>query len=67
MLDVMAERDNVCKYLDMALQHCSTKMLRLMRRGMSREQTEDLIKEIRSRVPGIYLRTTMMTGHPGET
>ena len=67
LLDVMAERDNVCKYLDMALQHCSTKMLRLMRRGMSREQTEDLIKEIRSRVPGIYLRTTMMTGHPGET
>ena len=67
LLDVMRERDNVCKYLDMAIQHCSTKMLRLMRRGMTKESLMDLLSEIRLRVPGIYLRTTVMTGHPGET
>lgn len=67
LLDVMNERGNVCKYLDMAIQHCSTKMLRIMRRGMTKESLTDLLSEIRGRVPGIYLRTTVMTGHPGET
>lgn len=66
-LDVMAERSNICKYLDIPLQHGSTKMLKLMRRGTTREKTEELIQEIRSRVPGIAIRTTMIAGHPGET
>lgn len=66
LLDVMNERENVCKYLDIAVQHCSTKMLRLMRRGMTYEMLVGLIDKIREKVPGIYLRTTVMTGHPGE-
>lgn len=66
LLDVMNERENVCKYLDIAVQHCSTKMLRLMRRGMTYESLVGLIEKIREKVPGIYLRTTVMTGHPGE-
>lgn len=65
--DTMRQRDNVCNYLDMAIQHCNTKMLKLMRRNMTKEQLIDLLAEIRARVPGIYLRTTLMTGHPGET
>ncbi len=67
ILDVMAERTNICKYLDMPLQHGSTKMLKLMRRGITREKTEDLIAIIRAKVPGIALRTTLIAGHPGET
>lgn len=67
LLDTIRQRDNVCNYLDMAIQHCSTRMLKLMRRSMSKEQLTDLIGTIRDRVPGIYLRTTVMTGHPGET
>ena len=67
ILPVMRERDNVCKYLDIALQHISDNMLNLMRRHINKEQTIELIKEIRQQVPGIYLRTTMMVGHPGET
>jgi ribosomal protein S12 methylthiotransferase len=67
VLDVMAERPNICKYLDIPLQHGSTKMLQLMRRGTTREKTEELLGTIRARVPGIALRTTMITGHPGET
>ncbi len=67
VLDVMAERPNICKYLDIPLQHGSTKMLQLMRRGITREKTEELIHTIRDRVPGIALRTTMIAGHPGET
>lgn len=67
LLDVMREHDNVCSYLDMAIQHCSTKMLKLMRRGMTKESLTELITNIRNAVPGIYLRTTVMTGHPGET
>lgn len=67
VLDVMAQRDNICKYLDMPLQSGSTEMLKIMRRGISREKTEDLIATIRDRVPGIALRTTLIVGHPGET
>lgn len=67
LLDIMRERSNVCKYLDMALQHCNPEMLRLMRRNMSKEKLISLLSEIRNRVPGIYLRTTLMVGFPGET
>lgn len=67
VLDVMASRDNICKYLDMPLQSGSTAMLKSMRRGITREKTEDLIKSIRDRVPEIALRTTLIAGHPGET
>jgi ribosomal protein S12 methylthiotransferase len=66
-LDVMAERPNICKYLDIPLQHGSTKMLQLMRRGITREKTEQLLHTIREKVPGIAIRTTMIAGHPGET
>ncbi|HEY8400699.1 MAG TPA: 30S ribosomal protein S12 methylthiotransferase RimO [Cytophagaceae bacterium] len=67
VLDVMKERDNICKYLDMPLQHASTEMLKIMRRGITRQRTEELLNTIRERVPGIALRTTMIAGHPGET
>jgi ribosomal protein S12 methylthiotransferase len=67
VLKIMAERPNICNYLDIPLQHGSTKMLKLMRRGITREKTEDLIKKIRETVPGITLRTTLIAGHPGET
>ncbi len=67
ILPVMAERDNVCKYLDIALQHISDPMLRQMRRKVTKQETLDLITRIRSEVPGIHLRTTLMVGHPGET
>lgn len=67
VLDVMAERSNICKYIDIPLQHGSTEMLKLMRRGITREKTEDLISVIRDKVPGIAIRTTMIVGHPGET
>ena len=67
VLDVMRERENVCNYLDMPLQHGSTKILQAMRRGITREKTEDLIAEIRDKVPGIALRTTLIAGYPGET
>ncbi len=67
LLTVMRERSNVCKYLDIALQHCSDHMLKLMRRSTTKQQTIDIIRKIRQEVPGIYLRTTLMTGHPGET
>lgn len=67
VLKVMAERPNICKYLDIPLQHGSTRMLQLMRRGITREKTEELIHRIRETVPGIALRTTMIAGHPGET
>lgn len=66
LLAVMRERKNVCKYLDIALQHCSDSMLEKMRRGINKEQTIRLIRKIRQEVPGIFLRTTLMTGHPGE-
>ncbi len=67
VLDVMNNRDNVCNYLDIPLQHGSTKMLKAMRRGITREKTEQLIEEIRTKVPGIALRTTLISGYPGET
>ncbi len=67
VLDVMRERENVCKYLDMPLQSGSTELLRLMRRGITREKTEALIHTIREKVPDIALRTTLIVGHPGET
>ena len=67
LLTVMRERPNVCKYLDIALQHCSDHMLQQMRRGISKKQTIELIRKIRQEVPGIFIRTTLMTGHPGET
>lgn len=66
-LDVMAARPNICKYLDIPLQHGSSKMLQLMRRGITREKTEQLLQTIREKVPGIAIRTTMIAGHPGET
>ncbi len=66
LLKVMRERPNVCKYLDMALQHVSDGVLAAMRRGMSGNQTRDLVSRIREEVPGIHLRTTLMVGFPGE-
>lgn len=66
-LEVMAERPNICKYLDIPLQHGSSRMLQLMRRGITREKTEQLLSTIREKVPGIAIRTTMIAGHPGET
>ncbi len=66
-LEVMAERPNICKYLDIPLQHASSKMLQLMRRGTTREKTEQLLQTIREKVPGIAIRTTFIAGHPGET
>jgi ribosomal protein S12 methylthiotransferase len=67
VLDVMAERPNICNYLDMPLQHGSTRMLKLMRRGITREKTEELVYRIREKVPNITLRTTLIAGHAGET
>ena len=66
LLDVMAARDNVCKYLDIALQHVSDSVLANMRRHITGEETRRLLAEIRRRVPGIHLRTTLMVGFPGE-
>lgn len=67
ILDVMKERDNICNYLDIPLQHASNNMLKAMRRQISREEMEDLIGAIRNKIPGICLRTTLITGYPGET
>ncbi len=67
LLPVIRECDNVCKYIDIALQHISDNMLKKMRRNITKEETIKLIKTIRAVVPGIHLRTTLMVGHPGET
>ncbi len=67
LLRVMRERDNVCKYMDIALQHISDNMLQRMRRHVTRQETYELIERFRKEVPGIHLRTTLMVGHPGET
>lgn len=67
ILDVMAERDNICKYLDIPLQHASDEVLKLMRRGTTRSKTEKLLATIREKVPGIAVRSTLIVGHPGET
>ena len=66
-LEVMAERDNICKYIDIPLQHATDNMLKIMRRGITRKRTEEVIQTIREKVPGIAIRTTMLVGHPGET
>ena len=67
LLDVMRVKPNVCKYLDIALQHISDNMLNRMHRHVSKQETIDLLKTIRERVPGIHIRTTLMVGFPGET
>ncbi|MCX8051151.1 MAG: 30S ribosomal protein S12 methylthiotransferase RimO [Chlorobi bacterium] len=67
VLDVMRERSNMCKYLDIPLQHCSTDVLRSMRRGITRRATEELLAKIRERVPDVALRTTFIVGYPAET
>lgn len=67
LLRVIRERDNVCKYLDIALQHVSTKILKKMLRPVTKEETYALVEKLRREVPGICLRTTMMVGFPGET
>ena len=67
IIDVMKERPNICNYLDMPLQHASNNMLKAMKRQITREEMEELIGEIRSRIPDICLRTTLITGFPGET
>lgn len=67
LLDVMARHNNVCKYLDIALQHCTDHMLSLMRRHITQAEQDALIAHIRERIPGICIRTTLMVGHPGET
>ncbi len=64
---VMRERDNVCNYMDIALQHISDPMLKKMRRNITKAETYEFIRRIREEVPGIHLRTTLMVGHPGET
>ncbi|NEN22576.1 30S ribosomal protein S12 methylthiotransferase RimO [Cryomorpha ignava] len=67
VLDVMRDTPNVCNYLDIPLQHASTRMLKAMRRGITREKTTALIHDIRERVPGIAVRTTLISGYPGES
>ena len=67
VLEVMKTKSNVCNYLDIPLQHGSTKILEAMRRGITREKTEELVTKIRSVVPGITIRTTLIAGYPGET
>lgn len=67
LLDVVREKENVCSYLDIALQHISDHMLTRMRRHVSKQETIELIKQLRERVPGIHIRTTLMVGFPGET
>ncbi|MDE6239602.1 MAG: 30S ribosomal protein S12 methylthiotransferase RimO, partial [Muribaculaceae bacterium] len=66
VLDVMNKRPNVCKYLDVALQHCNDKVLSNMRRHIDKQGTVDFLKRVREKVPGIHLRTTLMVGFPGE-
>jgi ribosomal protein S12 methylthiotransferase len=67
IIDAMRERDNICNYLDIPLQHASNNMLKAMKRQITREEMEDLIGDIRNRIPGICLRTTLIAGFPGET
>ena len=67
VLDVMKERKNICNYLDMPLQHITDNMLKSMRRGTTKQKTIDLVNEIRNKVPGIAIRTTLIAGYPGET
>ncbi len=67
ILKVMAAKPKICRYIDIPLQHASTNMLNIMRRGTTREKTEALLEKIRSKIPEIAIRTTMLVGHPGET
>lgn len=67
IIDAIAERDNICNYLDMPLQHASNNMLKAMKRQITREEMEDLIGNIRHKIPNICLRTTLIAGFPGET
>ena len=67
VLDVIKEKENICNYLDMPLQHASSKMLKSMRRGTTKEKTTKLIEEIKAKVPDIAIRTTLISGYPGET
>jgi ribosomal protein S12 methylthiotransferase len=67
VLDVMRERENICNYLDMPLQHAANNMLKAMKRQITREEMEELVLAVREKVPGICLRTTLITGFPGET
>jgi len=67
IIDAMKERENICNYLDMPLQHASNRMLKAMKRQITREEMEDIIGEIKSKIPGICLRTTLIAGFPGET
>ncbi|MEO6134706.1 MAG: 30S ribosomal protein S12 methylthiotransferase RimO [Ginsengibacter sp.] len=67
IIDAMRERENICNYLDMPLQHASNRMLKAMKRQITREEMEDIIGEIKSKIPGICLRTTLIAGFPGET
>ena len=67
VLDVMNERKNICNYLDMPLQHITDSMLKSMKRGTTKQKTIDLVNEIRNKVPGIAIRTTLIAGYPGET
>jgi ribosomal protein S12 methylthiotransferase len=67
VLEVMNERENICKYLDMPLQHAADNMLKAMKRHITRTEIEDLVQEVRQKVPGICLRTTLITGFPGES
>lgn len=66
-LDVIRERDNICKYIDIPLQHASDNMLKIMRRGITAKRTQEVVDSIREKVPGIAIRTTLIAGHPGET
>lgn len=67
VIPVIAERPNICKYLDIPVQHATDNMLKIMRRGITRKRTEDLLDKLRTDIPGIALRTTLLLGHPGET
>jgi ribosomal protein S12 methylthiotransferase len=67
VLDVMKKRENICNYLDMPLQHISDNMLKSMRRGITKQKTIDVVNEVRDKVPGIAIRTTLIAGYPGET
>lgn len=67
VIDVMTRKPNICNYLDIPLQHASTRMLKAMRRGITREKTTELIRTIREQAPGIAIRTTLISGYPGES
>jgi ribosomal protein S12 methylthiotransferase len=67
VLDVMREKENICKYIDMPLQHISDSMLKSMRRGTTKQKSIDLVNMIRDKVPGIAIRTSLIAGYPGET